>query len=144
MVTDEDFKDTLDKAKKELISNQQRLGRILQEQEELENRNTKLREVVNTLSRLLGEQFVEEDAIGLTDAIRQAFKTSSTPLQPTEIRDRLKSIGLDITKYGNVMASVHSVINRLLSRREIQQVAVGGKPAYQWKPSGRLYHPPSP
>jgi hypothetical protein len=144
-VTDKDFKDTLDKAKSELMANQHRLGTILQEWSEIETRNVKLREVIVTLSRLLGEQFDEEDALGLTDAIRQAFKTTSGPLQPTEVRDRLKDMGMDITKYGNVMASVHSVINRLQSRGQIQPVTVGGKPAFVWNPkAGGMTYPPKP
>ncbi len=126
MVTDEDFRGTLEKAKAELISNSQRLGAILQEQEEVgESRNVKLREVIATLSRLLGDQFIEEDAIGLTDAIRQAFRGSGAPLQPTDVRNRLKQIGYDITKYGNLMASIHSVLNQLQGRGEITPVTVG-------------------
>src|ERR1035438_9545202 len=109
-MTDAEFKVTLEKAKAELIANQHRLGKILQEQEDIEKRNANLREVIAVMSRLLGEQFIEEDALGLTDAIRQAFKGSSTPLQPTDVRSRLQLIGYDISKYGNVMASIHSVI----------------------------------
>ncbi|WP_263375375.1 hypothetical protein [Granulicella aggregans] len=143
MVSDTDFKNTLEKAKSELISNQERLGKILQEQESIETRNAKLREIVAVLSRAVGEQFVEEDAIGLTDAIRGAFRGAGGPLQPTEVRDRLKSTGVDITKYGNVMASVHSVISRLHARGDIQPVTVGGKPAFTWNHSRGIGAPPS-
>jgi hypothetical protein len=142
-VTKDDYKNTLEKAKAELIANQQRLGTLLQEQEEVEDYNVRLREVIVTLSRLLGEQFVEEDALGLTDAIKQAFKSSSVPLHPTQVRDVLKSMGIDITKYGNVMASVHSVINRLNTRGDITGCIVGGKPAFQWNPVRRMTPPPT-
>jgi hypothetical protein len=140
---DSEFRQTLEKAKEELIASQKRLGEHLAAVETEEKNIGRLREFIVTMSKLLGEQFVEEDALGLTAAIRQAFKTSESPLQPTDVRDRLVSLGHDITKYGNMMASVHAIITRLLSKREIEQVTVYGKPAYQWNRATRAPIPPA-
>jgi hypothetical protein len=51
-----------------------------------------------------------------------------------EVRARLQQMGFDITQYGNLLASIHTVISRLHTKKEIKQSAVrsDGKPAYQW------------
>ena len=134
---DSEFRPTLEKAKEELVASQKRLGEALACQEVEEKNIARLREFIVTMSRLLGEEFVEEDTLGLTDAIRQAFKTSTAPLQPTEVRDRLRTLGYDLSKYGNMMASIHAVISRLATRKEIELYTVAGKPAYQWNPNPR-------
>jgi hypothetical protein len=152
-MTNTDYKVILEQAKKDLLSGQEALGKCFKQQEEIEKWITGLRQTIAALSRMLDEEFVEEDAMGLTDAIRTVFrdKLGSGTLIPTEVRDYLVTIGYDITKYGNVMASVHSVINRLLDKGEI---AVAGtradnKTAYKWvyklagppgRPSGELSH----
>jgi hypothetical protein len=52
-------------------------------------------------------------------------------------------MGVDITKYGNLMASVHAVINRLVNQGFIQPgPSVGGKPAYAWNHARGLGAPP--
>jgi hypothetical protein len=134
-MNDTEYRETLEKAKADLIENQHSLGQLLSKAEEAEKRVGNLREIVAGLSKLLGEDFVEEDALGLTDAIRQAFKTNlGQPLEPTGVRARLQQMGYDISKYGNFMASVHTVINRLVRGKEIKPAmpAVPNKPAYVW------------
>jgi hypothetical protein len=129
---DNEFRPTLEKAKAELVASQKRLGEYLAGQEAEEKNIARLREFIVTMSKLLGEEFIEEDTLGLTDAIRQTYKISTTALQPTELRDKLRSMGYDLTKYGNMMASIHAVIQRLLSRGEIEQTTISGRPAHQW------------
>jgi hypothetical protein len=44
-------------------------------------------------------------------------------------------MGYDTGKYGNLMASVHSIIGRLEKRGEIRSSGtIGGKPAHAWVP----------
>lgn len=139
-----EFRPVLDKAKAELVVSQKRLGEHLAGQEAEEKNIARLREFIVTMSKLLGEEFVEEDTLGLTDAIRQAFKTHTTALQPTEVRDKLQQLGHDLTKYGNMMASIHAVINRLVAKQEIVRAdAVGGKPAFRWNTAPRAPVPPA-
>jgi hypothetical protein len=128
-----DFKESLKAAKAELAALQHELGGCLKHQEELEKKIAAVRQMITGFSDALGEQFVEEDSLGLTDAIRQAFRTSGSPMTPTDVKGRLETLGYDTSKYGNMMASVHSVINRLVKQGQIRGVgALGGKPAYQW------------
>jgi hypothetical protein len=126
------YKETLERAKEDLLKSQKELGECLEKQEALEKQITELRRIIVPISRMLGEEFVEEDAMGLTDAIRQAFKSDGR-LTPMDVKGALKQIGYDLSQYGNFMASVHAVINRLAARGEIRQTGtIDGKPAYEW------------
>ncbi len=135
-MTDTDYKAVLEMAKADLLQTQNEMGDCLKRQEELEKKIAGLRATIAALSRMLNEEFVEEDAMGLTDAIREAFRSVglSGNLTPTEVKGRLEMMGYDTRKYGNVMASVHTIINRLESKREIRNVGTrgDGKPCYQW------------
>jgi hypothetical protein len=137
-MTDTDYKAVLEQTKSDLLKTQNELGRKLKEQEALEKKITGLRATIAALARMLDEEFVEEDAIGLTDAIREAFRAAGVTgtLTPTEVKEKLEMMGYDITKYGNVMASVHTIVNRLVSKREIKQVGTraDNKPCYQIMP----------
>ena len=129
-----DFRQSLKAAKAELIALQQELGNCLAEQEELERKIAAVRQMIFGFSNALHEQFEEADELGLTDAVRQAFKTSKVPLEPTAVRTRLQELGFNISKYGNFMASIHTVIGRLVTSREIKQqnAQPGNKVAYVW------------
>jgi hypothetical protein len=59
---------------------------------------------------------------GLTDAIRTALKSSTHPLEATEIRDRIVANGFDLTGRSNAMANVHQVLRRLENQGEIRQL----------------------
>lgn len=128
-----DFAKALKDAKSELVIVQEELGDCIAQQEELEKRLAALRTVITGFSNALGEQFEEADEIGLTDAVRQAIKTYDKPLEPTDVRTRLQQLGFNTKKYGNFMASVHTVLNRLVKSGEIKtQVLPGNKAAYVW------------
>ena len=146
-MTDGDYEEILEKAKRELLNEQNALGECLKKQEAHEKRIADLRATVAALSRMLDREFVEEDAIGLTDAIRAAFKSVGLgTLVPTEVKDRLKMMGYNTVKYGNLMASVHTIITRLVLRGEIRQAGTrDGKPAYTLAtPKSKLRMEPSP
>ncbi len=96
------------------------------------------------MARMLGEEYVPEDAIGLTDAIRQAFKTNPNySMNAIGVRERLQQMGLNITKYGNVLASIHTVLERLNRRGEIRAMGtIGNSQGYMWE--SKLTPPPRP
>ena len=149
MITDIDHLQHLESLKSELLERQRELGGYIQKQEELETRVASLREIIAAMSRMLGQEYVPEDAMGLTDAIRHAFKTAgSTPLAAVDVRERLKQLGFDITAYGNVLNSIHTVIGRLATRGEIKDAGVKGptnQRGYSWAaPIGKIAPPPVP
>jgi hypothetical protein len=102
----------------------------------------KLRETIAALYRITGQEFAENDELGITDAIRLAFKTApGQKMTALDVRGRLEQLGFDLSGYRNVLASIHTVLKRLEEKREISRIdTVGGKAAYAWMP--RLgFHP---
>jgi hypothetical protein len=122
--------------KRHLEEKQQELGRCILAQEELETQITHLKEAVVAISRLLGEEYDPEDAIGLTDAVRQTFKAGEQ-LTAKDVRTKLRAMGFDISKYGNVLNSIYTVLGRLASKTEIKEVGVrnDGQKAYTQNPA---------
>lgn len=143
-MSDTNYKAVLEAAKADLKKEQNALGDCLKRQETHEKKILGLRATIAALSRMLDEDFVEEDALGLTDAVRQAFKSAgpSGNLTATEVRAKLEMLGFDIRKYGNLMSSVHTVCARLLNSGYIRHVgtrAGENKPTYQWTGKETFY-----
>ena len=58
--------------------------------------------------------------ISLTDAIRHIFSKSSEPvLTPTEVRDELLAMGMDLAKYKQPLVPIHNTLKRLVSQEEL-------------------------
>jgi hypothetical protein len=134
----------LEAAKADLMKEQNELGDCLKQQEMHEKRISGLRATIAALSRMLDEEFVEEDALGLTDAIRQAFKSmgKNGNLTAVEVRASLEMLGFDTRKYGNLMASVHTILNRLVHSGYLSPIGTRGgenKVCYQWAGKDTFY-----
>src|ERR1700686_4392048 len=128
--------------KQQIVVTRAELGLTMQKVEELETKLAHLQEVAASLGRLLGQEYVAEDAIGLTDAIRQAFKTAPTAnMGAPLVRTRLQQMGFNLTEYGNVLASIHTVLSRLHRNEEIRPVGmIGNSQGYVW--ANKLTPPP--
>jgi hypothetical protein len=139
---DQNYKAALWQAKAEFSVSRHRLAEYIQKQEELEMHLGALRKTIAALSRITGQEFVEEDDLGLTDTIRLALKMATgQQMTALDVRQGLEQLGYDLQGYHNVLASIHTVLKRLEARREIRKAGtVQGKPAYTWMP--RLgFHP---
>src|SRR5947208_15686431 len=88
MTTDE-YRLALDAAVREY----EQLG---QQRREIDQRLAQLAQTIGTLNRLCG--FVATVFGGLTDACRVVLKGAGHPMTPTEDRDGLAAIGLDLSK----------------------------------------------
>src|ERR1022692_2939428 len=107
MNANDSHRETLEQFKREILATRVKLGLSIQEQEKLETQLAHLQEIAVAMARMLGEEYVPEDAMGLTDAIRQAFKTSpALQMNAIGVRARLQQMGFDLTQYGNVLASI--------------------------------------
>jgi hypothetical protein len=90
----------------------------------------------------------EIDAMSITDAVRQILQAATEPLAPTEIKQKLISMGKDISGQKNVMASIHSLLKRLHGSGEIETEDNGL--TYRWTARRRHFHrrrsttPPAP
>jgi hypothetical protein len=122
-VTNADYRAALEAAAKEYET----LG---EERRRIDDRLTQLAQTIGTLSRLIG--LTPTVPLSITDAVRLAMR-AGVPMTPTEVRDRLLSIGVDLSIYTNELAVIHTVLKRLNEAGEIQILPKrGGKTAYLW------------
>ncbi len=137
------YKEALEQAKKDLARATHELG-VAQENAILaEGEIVELRQTIAALAKLCGEsEFVEEDALGLTDAIRQVFKahmsanrSGGNGLDAHEVRETMELMGY-AGRWGNLLASIHTVLKRLHEKGEIEAAGnINGRETYRWKES---------
>jgi hypothetical protein len=83
----------------------------------LEGRLAQLKHSIAALTKLCG--YEPTVPLGLTDACRLVLRNATEPLTALEVRDRLASIGVDLEKHGNPLASIHTVLKRLHDAGEL-------------------------
>ncbi len=119
------------------------LADLFQQKEELEIRIAKQQRRVAALSALVDEseesdQILELNLGGLTDVVRSALRAGGPRgLTPTEIRTRLIQLSFPTNEYKNFMASLHSVLRRLVDAGEVRTVIIDqhegrDRSVYQW------------
>jgi hypothetical protein len=97
----------------------------------LETRLAEVAQTIGTLSRLCG--LTPTVPMGLTDACRLVMRGAGVPMSPSEVRERLRTIGLDLSRYSNDLAAIHTILKRLNESGELRFVARGaGKHQYIW------------
>jgi hypothetical protein len=100
----------------------------------LETRIAQLQQTIGTLTRLCG--FEPTVQWGLTDACRTLLRAAGRPLTPIEMRDRLASVGFDLSRYSNALAAVHTTVKRLAESGEAAPVDDETRTAYEFMKSG--------
>lgn|SRR5262249_17194669 len=83
----------------------------------IDDRLAQLAQTIGTLNKLLGYEATVP--LGLTDAIRIVMR-AGVPMTPVDVRDRLKAIGFDVSKYANDIAAVHTILKRLNESGELR------------------------
>ncbi len=146
-MTIDTYREALKQAKADLAEQVAVLGRAQETAEKAEHAIVELRQTIAALQRLCGEpEFVEEDALGLTDAIRMAFKTEVTKMEamyglgggmsPQDVRTKMELMGYG-GRWGNLLASIHTVIKRLHEKGELEAAGnVNGRDTYRWREQG--------
>jgi hypothetical protein len=145
-MTTDTYKQALKQAKADLSEQVRTLGLAQDTAEKAEKAIVELRQTIAALQRLCGEpEFVEEDALGLTDAIRMAFKTEGEDkasglgggMSAQDVRAKMESMGYG-GRWGNLLASIHTVIKRLHEKGELQAAGnINGRETYVWKKGPR-------
>jgi hypothetical protein len=70
---------------------------------------------------------------GLASACRSALMQANGPLQPHQVRDRLRFEGLSLENHRDPVAAVASVLRKLRRYGEAKAVILSdGKRAWQW------------
>jgi hypothetical protein len=83
----------------------------------LDTRLSQLQHSIAALTKLCG--FEPTVPLGLTDGCRLVLRNSSVGLTVLEVRDRLTSIGVDLSRYSNPLASIHTVLRRMHENGEV-------------------------
>ncbi|HWF84243.1 MAG TPA: hypothetical protein VG222_05335 [Vicinamibacterales bacterium] len=126
MKTTDDYRRALQTA----IREYEALG---QQRQSLDQRLAEVAQTIGALSRLCG--LVSTVPLGLTDACRLVVRGAGVPVTPIDVRDRIKAIGFDLSKYSNDLAAIHTILKRLNESGELRFVARGAetsKHAYIW------------
>jgi prefoldin subunit 5 len=106
------------------------LGR---QRQDIDRRLAEVAQTIGTLSRLCG--LISTVPIGLTDACRLVVRGAGVPVTPIDVRQRLQSIGFDLSKYSNDLAAIHTILKRLNESGELRFIPRGAdsaKHAYIW------------
>ena len=91
-----------------------------QQRQDLDKRIAEVAQTIGTLSRLCG--LTPTVPLGLTDACRLVVRGAGVPVTPADVRQRLQSIGFDLTKYANDLAAIHTILKRLNESGELRVV----------------------
>jgi hypothetical protein len=83
----------------------------------LDARIAQLKQTIGTLSKLCG--YEPTVPWSLTDACRTLLRNAAEPLSAVELKARLDAAGLDLSRYANALAAIHTVIKRLESAGEV-------------------------
>src|SRR5262245_26501877 len=93
--------------------------KLAAERAALDGRLAQLQHSIAALTKLCG--YEPSVPLGLTDACRLVLKNATHPLTALEVRDRLLSIGVDLEKHSNPLASIHTVLKRLHEAGELTE-----------------------
>ena len=127
------YKKALRQAEADLKAQKEILSRAQKTVQNAERTIMDLRQTIASLRRLCGEpELIEEDALGLTDAIRQVFRTAGRSLSAQDVREQMEATG-HRDRWANLLAGILVVIPRLARRGELRRSgSVNGRDVFDW------------
>jgi hypothetical protein len=126
----EDYRKALDTATRELEG-------LTAQRADLDRRIGQLLQTVGNLMRLC--DLTPTVPLGLTDGCRMVLRAAASPLSAVEVRAQLAAMGLDLSRYENDLAAIHTTLKRLNQSGEVRFIPQPwGKPAYQWMQAPRV------
>ena len=125
-----------------LSSARRELERLLQQRLRIEQRMTELQPIIRNLENLCQDldqrRAAEQDASkqllqGLTQEVSKTLKGNYTPMSPRQITDDMVRRGFDFKTYSSPLASVHTVLRRLVKAGKVEIMPQPrGKKRYKW------------
>jgi DNA-binding transcriptional regulator GbsR (MarR family) len=128
-----------------LFDANQDLARCLEQRQKIDHKVARLQAVVSQLQDLCAEldqkhfarrveRVVKADlTMGITELARVILKETSLPMTASDLKERMQARKLDLSRYSNPMAVIHTVLKRLVQSGEAKVVPQKqGKKAYQW------------
>ncbi|MGO8731823.1 MAG: hypothetical protein ACLQVM_03405 [Terriglobia bacterium] len=111
---------------KVIINARDQLARLEAQREGIDNRILQLKRIIAAASGMVEDDSElasairkEIDALGITEHCREIFKGTRRCLTPLQIREELSAKGMDLSKQKNIMASIHTVMKRLVAKGEV-------------------------
>ena len=102
-----------------------------QEQErQLTLKKAQLKQTIDAIFPLAFPDFkteVDITSMTLADTIRLVVKSCGRPVSVKEMRGKLQDLGFDLSKYSNVLASIHTAIARMVDSEELIWTDEDGK-----------------
>jgi hypothetical protein len=123
-MSNEDYRRALEAASRELEA-------LTSQRADLDRRIAQLTQTTGNLMRLCG--LAPSVCPGLTDSCRLVLRCAGHPLTAVEVRAQLAAMGIDLSKYSNDLAAIHTILKRLNEAGEVRFVPrTLAKPGYQW------------
>jgi len=121
------------------------MARLLVKREKLDARIARVHTVIGDLQSLCAERdrkhfekgvdrvIKANLTLGMTEMSRVILKEGFFPMTAVEVKRDMETRKLDLSRYSNPLAVVHTVLKRLVKNGEAKVVLQGdGKKAYQW------------
>lgn len=128
--------------RRDLQTKKQELARLLRSRQEIDHKIAQLQPLISHLEGLcreLGDRAAKDAAIkvelttGLTELARTTLEGAALPLSASELKTRMEAKGFDFSKYASPLATLHTVLNRLVKSGKVKVIPQkSGKKAYQW------------
>jgi hypothetical protein len=146
-MTKDSYREALDSALEELTSLSKRKAALMKSVDKIDERIDAVRQGALGLLTLAEVDFQEvkgkypdlfeeqiDAPMGITDAVREALRTSKEMLTPIEIRDKVFQISPAIAGQKNPLASIHTVLRRLAEKGIVAtaMMEANGATNYGW------------
>ena len=128
--------------RRDLQTKKKELARLLRQRQELDHKIVQLQPLISHLEGLcreLGDRAAKEAAAkvelttGLTELARTTLEEAALPISASDLKTRMEAKGFDFSKYASPLATLHTVLNRLVKSGKAKVIPQkGGKKAYQW------------
>jgi len=136
---------TIKDYRRALFQANQDLARCLVRRQKIDQKVARLRALINHLEEVCAvrdrkhfenrvERVVKQSLNkGITESARVLLKESSLPMTAQELKESMEARKIDVSRYSNPLAVIHTVLKRLVQSGEVKVVPgkQGGK-AYQW------------
>jgi hypothetical protein len=128
--------------RRDLQNKKQELAGLLRQRQGIDHKIAQLQPLISHLEGLcreLGDRVAKEAAIkvelttGLTELARTTLEEVALPISASDLKTRMEAKGFDFSKYASSLATLHTVLNRLVKSGKVKAIPQrGGKKAYQW------------
>jgi len=128
-----------------LYDGKQNLAELLVQRQKLDQEIARAHTVVTTLQNLCADQdqkdfsrgaerVIKADLkVGITEAVRVILQENFFPMTAVDLKKQIEARKLNIQRYANPLAVIHTVLKRLLQSGDVRVVApINGLKAYQW------------